>query len=101
MSKRPFDKIQAKARLVYSKLPDGVKIYKLSGTLDGKVNAELERKAMAEDRQYYCGHPDGGLVDVDGVEWFKTDGYSGWYRWEDQLGGRKLISLERPEFPHD
>lgn len=51
---------------------------------------------MEETRQYYYGHPDGGRLDVDGVEWFKTDGYEDWYRWNNG----ELIT-ELPNFPEE
>jgi hypothetical protein len=51
--------------------------------------------APEETRRYYGGHPDGGRRDVDGVEWFLTDGYDGWFRWE----GKALIRKPRPKFP--
>ena len=35
-------------------------------------------------RQWSTGHPDGGRVDVDGVEWFAGDPYPTWHYWKDQ-----------------
>jgi len=48
-----------------------------------------------ETRPFYSGHPDGGRRDTSGVEWFRTDGYSGWYHWADG----KLITNQSPAFP--
>lgn len=45
-----------------------------------------ERKrylASGAPRRWTAGHPDGGRVDVNGVEWFACDPYPTWYRWED------------------
>lgn len=39
---------------------------------------------MAEElRRWTSGHPDGGRLDINGVEWFACDPYPTWYRWED------------------
>lgn len=44
-------------------------------------------------RRYYAESGE-GKKDVDGIEWFLTDGYYGWYRWKDG----KLITKRRPNF---
>lgn len=44
---------------------------------------------MKETREFF--YPT-GRKDKDGVEWFRTDGYNGWYRWE----GGNLITEANP-----
>jgi len=51
---------------------------------------------MEETRQYF--YPNPGRKDVDGVEWWKTDGYSGWYRWVTKNGKQKLITRRTPNW---
>ena len=50
-----------------------------------------------EPRRWTARHPDGGRVDVDGVEWFRTDGTPDWYRWD----GDTLITRYKPVWPAD
>jgi hypothetical protein len=44
---------------------------------------------MSETREFFAPNP--GRLDVDGIEWFKTDGFTGWYRWVIDPDGRHLI----------
>ncbi|QDF17598.1 hypothetical protein SEA_YAGO84_67 [Gordonia phage Yago84] len=54
-----------------------------------------------EPRRWTAEHPDGGRIDVDGVEWFACDPYPTWYRWErgDALTGQLIVG--RPDWPHE
>ncbi|URM86184.1 hypothetical protein SEA_BIGGITYBASS_67 [Gordonia phage BiggityBass] len=54
-----------------------------------------------QPRRWTAEHPEGGRVDVDGVEWLACDPYPTWYRWEpdkDTVSGHRLI-VGRPTWP--
>ena len=48
---------------------------------------------MNETREFYA--PSSGRRDVYGVEWWRTDGTTAWYRFDDD--GR-LVTLATPEW---
>jgi hypothetical protein len=48
-----------------------------------------------EPRRWTSEHPDGGRIDVDGVEWFACDPYPTWFTWS----GGNLITLEGYDDP--
>lgn len=46
-----------------------------------------------DSREHFAPNP--GKIDIDGVEWFQTDGTYDWYRWSDG----SVVIKSQPLFP--
>ena len=46
-----------------------------------------------DSREHFAPNP--GKIDIDGVEWFRTDDSYGWYRWSDG----SVVIKSQPLFP--
>lgn len=54
---------------------------------------------MEETRKFFAPNP--GRKDINGVEWWRSDGTSLWYRYVTSRGKRALITHPHPDFPED